>query len=335
MRHVNIPVFIPHLGCPQLCVFCDQKKISGTDEDERGIYEYARRTIENAAATLRNGDDAEIAFFGGSFTGIGTGLMISLLDLAEEFVRRGTVSSIRLSTRPDYISEEILGILSRYSVKHIEIGVQSMSDEVLKKCRRGHTSDDSRRALTMIKKHGFEPVGQMMTGLPGADPGSETETAREIIRCGATASRIYPIVIFGGTELERMVQSGEYVPLAQDELVSRTADVLEVFVDAGIPVIKIGLHSGPGTSGAIGAYHPAMGELAEGLVFLRRILRTASGSDTGGRDVTVYVPEGFVSKATGQRGIYRDRLIEEFLCRTLRFREKEVLRPYEFDISIN
>ena len=142
--HANIPVFIPHLGCPNDCVFCDQRTISGVSEfslsDVRG-------TVENALATLEGtGRTAEIAFFGGSFTGIDRALMISLLDLAEEYVESGKVSGIRMSTRPDYISDEIISVIGRYTLSEVELGIQSMSDKVLSACRRGHTAADTERA---------------------------------------------------------------------------------------------------------------------------------------------------------------------------------------------
>ena len=334
MRHLNIPVFIPHLGCPQMCVFCDQNRISGKESGERDFPGYARRTIDEALKTVDDGDDVEIAFFGGSFTGIDRELMISLLDIAESYIDKGPVSHIRLSTRPDYISAEILDILSRYHVRYIELGVQSTSDAVLEKCRRGHTAKQSIEALKMIRESGFESVGQMMTGLPGSSPEDEINTARDIINCGASAARIYPIVIFRDTELYEMVKRNEYVPLSPEELVRRTADVLEEFVGAGIPVIKIGLHSGPGTENAEGSYHPAMGELAEGLVCFRIISSAAAGKDTRGKNVTVYVPTGFVSKAVGQRGIYRDRLRDTLGVKKLGFAENPALSPYEFEINV-
>ncbi|MBQ0101769.1 MAG: radical SAM protein, partial [Firmicutes bacterium] len=167
MRHVNIPVFIPHLGCPNLCVFCNQKSISGKRHaDEDTILADAEKEIENALSTIEDGAETEIAFFGGSFTGIDRELMISLLDTADRYCKSGRVSHIRMSTRPDYISDEILSILSRYPVKYIELGIQSMSDKVLEASKRGHSAEQSRNACRLVTKYGFSLVGQMMTGLP-------------------------------------------------------------------------------------------------------------------------------------------------------------------------
>ena len=151
-RHVNIPIFIPHLGCPNACVFCNQRTISGHGDFK---IETVRDEIEAALSTLSPDTEREIAFFGGSFTGIDRTLMIELLDLAEEYVSRGLVSEIRLSTRPDYINDEILAILSRYGVRTVELGIQSTSDEVLLASKRGHTADVSWRAAAAIKAAGF------------------------------------------------------------------------------------------------------------------------------------------------------------------------------------
>ena len=165
MKHVNIPVFVPHLGCPKQCVFCDQRAISGVRSFDEGE---ARRVIERHLATLGDAE-AEIAFFGGSFTGIGRERMTALLELAEEYVRAGPVRGIRFSTRPDFIDGEILEILSRYTITAAELGIQSSSDRVLALSKRGHTAEDSRRAMELLAEAGIPTVGQMMLGLPGAE----------------------------------------------------------------------------------------------------------------------------------------------------------------------
>ena len=190
MKHINIPVFVPHIGCPHDCAFCDQKVITGHTSFD--INE-ARREIENflSGADILH-DELEIAFFGGSFTGIGEPLMSDLLEMAESYVKTGAVSSIRLSTRPDYIDENILDTLKKYSVKTIELGIQSISDKVLLSSHRGHTAADSERACRLIKKYGFDLVGQMMVGLPFSTEEDEIKTAEFISDMGAVASRIYP-----------------------------------------------------------------------------------------------------------------------------------------------
>lgn len=177
-NHVNIPVFIPHLGCPNMCVFCNQRAISGVSSF---IPDMAEETIETALSSLDGmADRTEIAFFGGSFTGIDRELMVSLLDLAQSYVEDGRVSGIRMSTRPDYIDGEIISILKNYTVKAVELGIQSTSDKVLAASKRGHTSECSFRAMTMLRDAGFTTVGQMMIGLPLSTREDEVKTAEDI-----------------------------------------------------------------------------------------------------------------------------------------------------------
>lgn len=311
MKHVNIPIFIPHLGCPNDCAFCNQRSISGKLSFDISS---VRQEIETVLSTIGE-SSAEIAFFGGSFTGIDRDLMVELLEIAEEYVKKGRVESIRLSTRPDYINEEILDILKRYSVRHIELGIQSLDDSVLWASKRGHTASDTVKACALVREYGFSLVGQMMIGLPGASGESERMTAEKICQMGAEAARIYPIVVLKNTELERWVGNGTYRLLEGDELIERSADVLEIFEKYGVKVLRVGLHSGEGlTSGddiACGYYHPAMGELVEGEIYYRRI-RELLKNITEKSTVTVTVPRGCMSKAIGQRGRNRNRLKMEF-----------------------
>ncbi len=324
-KHINIPIFIPHLGCPNDCAFCNQRSISGRTHFDISD---ARRQIEDALSTAGE-RESEIAFFGGSFTGIDRGLMVSLLDIAEEYVKAGKATSIRLSTRPDYISEEILDILGKYSVKTVELGIQSASDAVLTASKRGHTATDTVNACKLIKEHGFNLVGQMMIGLPMSDAESEVETAKLICSMGAVEARIYPIVILKNTHLVKMVENGEYKPLSESELVERSASVLSVFRENGVKVLRIGLHSGTelnsGEEIACGYYHPAMGELVEGELYYREIEKRISELDPLPQKITVTVPRGELSKAIGQNGRNRTCLTEKFGLRSLRFKEGEAL----------
>ncbi|MBO5040857.1 MAG: radical SAM protein [Clostridia bacterium] len=323
-KHINIPIFIPHLGCPNDCAFCNQRSISGrTHFDISDV----RRQIEEALSTAGE-RESEIAFFGGSFTGIDRALMVSLLEIAEEYVRAGKVGSIRLSTRPDYINEEILDILGRYSVKTIELGIQSASDKVLVASKRGHTLSDTVKACKLIKERGFDLVGQMMIGLPMSDGDSEIETAKLICELGASEARIYPIVILKNTHLTKMVESGEYIPLTESELVGRSASVLEVFRNNGVKVLRIGLHSGTelnsGEEIACGYYHPAMGELVEGELYYRELEKRLMTLDSP-KKITVTVPRGELSKAIGQNGRNRRRLTEKLGLISIKFKEGEAL----------
>ncbi len=322
LKHVNIPIFIPHLGCPNDCAFCNQRSISG-----RASFcpETVPHEIEAALATIPEGTEAEIAFFGGSFTGLDRGLMIYLLEVAEGYVKAGRVSSIRFSTRPDYVSEEILSLIRNYRVKTVELGLQSLDDGVLAACRRGHTARQAEEACRMVKEAGLDLIGQMMTGLPEATRESEVMTAEKICDLGADGARIYPTVVLKDTALHRMLLDGRYAPPSEEEAVVRAADAFEVFLRRGVPVLRIGLQASEGmTEGnAVLGYHPAMGELVEGEIYYRRMAEALSAlPETEGRSVTFAIPRGALSRAIGQKGRNRRRLCERFGLEGVRFTEQ-------------
>lgn len=334
MRHVNIPVFIPHLGCPHMCVFCNQKTISGAGDFEISQFE---RTVEQALATVSPEDDCEIAFFGGSFTGIDRGLMTELLERAELYVKAGRVSRIRCSTRPDYIDDEILDILRKYTMGTVELGIQSMSDRVLALSGRGHTGDDSRRACELLLSRGFTVGGQMMIGLPGSTVEDELSCARFIVEAGCREARVYPTIVFRGTELSRMMARGEYSPLSVDEAVERVAPVLEIFDRAGVNVLRVGLCDSENLHGdeyEAGPNHASIGELSSSRLFLKRIREALGCADVSGRTLTVLVPRGAVSKASGNKGRNREAIMREYAPKKLRFREDGALRGYNVKIEI-
>ena len=311
MAHRNIPIFIPHMGCPHQCVFCNQRSISGCMEFDEAQVD---KIVQSALSTMAEEDEIEIAFFGGSFTGIDQALMIRLLDRAQRYVAEGRIQSIRLSTRPDYISPEILEILSRYSVKHIELGLQSMDDTVLASCKRGHTREQAMDACRAVVDAGFSLTGQMMIGLPNAIPESEAETAKIICDLGAESARIYPTVVFADTALCEMMQRGSYTPLTLREAVERSAEVLRVFEESGVRVIRIGLCASenladPATALA-GANHPALGELVRSELYYQKLRKLLSGAPAPVQ--TVYIPARELSVAIGQHRQNLLRLQGEF-----------------------
>ena len=332
-EHANIPIFIPHLGCPNDCVFCNQRTISGhTTFDPSDV----RGEIEASLETL--GDRrAEIAFFGGSFTGIDRELMISLLDTAQEYVDAGRVTGIRLSTRPDYINDEILKILSRYTISAVELGIQSASDRVLTDSRRGHTASASEIACRRVVEAGFPLVGQMMIGLPSSEPETEIKTAECICEWGASAARVYPTVVFRDTELCRMSEAGEYTPLDLETAVSRTASVLDVFEKRGVKVIRVGLCSSENLASDEqvlgGASHPAVGELAMSELFFRRISSAIEERRLEGKRLTLWVAKGAISKAVGQKRRNIAALREKYRVNIVKILEKNELFGYNVIIE--
>ncbi len=338
MKHINIPVFVPHLGCPNDCVFCNQRKITGHDDFS---IEKAKKEIETVVNSLDTSrEEAEIAFFGGSFTGIERPLMESLLSMAESFCRKSKVKGIRLSTRPDYISGEILEILSKYPVKTIELGIQSLSDDVLIASKRGHTADDSIRAMREVKEAGFELIGQMMVGLPLSTPEKELYTLQEICRAGADGVRIYPTVVFYKTELYDMALCGHYSPITPEEASIRVADLLYLANKERVPVIRVGLCESDSlhTSDGIfsGAFHPALGEMCISAFFLKLFCEHLDTlGDVCGKDLTVFVAKNMLSKAIGQKKTNVYKIKEKYSFSGVSIKTDASLSEYEFKIKLS
>ena len=335
-RHVNIPVFIPHLGCPNQCVFCNQRSITGVAEFDINS---VKSVIDTALETDESDAEVEIAFFGGSFTGIDYQLMCDLLNIAYSYVLSGRVSSIRCSTRPDYINEKILDTLKRYGVKTIELGLQSSCDEVLTLTKRGHTFENEAVACRMIVDHGFSLVGQMMIGLPGSTAEREEQTACFIVSAGATGARIYPTVVFKETELCYMAQSGAYQPLSIDDAISRSARVFRIFMDAGVEVIRIGLCSSDNLSAEdtyyAGPNHPALGELVESEYYYEIIKEKIIGMRIENAcDVEICGAPRTLSKLIGQKKKNKFRLNSDFPMLRLHFAESVDVAEYDIDIRI-
>ncbi len=298
MKHINVSLFVPHLGCPNSCIFCNQKTISGKCEPLKN------EDIVTACDIAKNGKydiaDSEIAFFGGSFTAIEREKMISFLETAKPYV--GTYfSGIRISTRPDCIDEEVLGILKRYGVTAIELGAQSMSEDVLIKNERGHTPEDTEKACRLIRDYGFSLGLQMMTGLYGSDDETDVFTARKFIELKPDTVRIYPTTVLENTKLEALYREGKYVPPSLESSIKLCSRLLLMFSENNIKVIRLGLHSGGNVEDGFvaGAYHPAFRELVEGEIYKDLIDEKLSSLPDGNYILGVHPKE--ISKALGQK----------------------------------
>ncbi len=300
MSHSNISIFVPHKGCPNDCSFCNQRTISG--QTVSATPEDVAKAVNTAIEYGVDPKNTEIAFFGGSFTAIEREYMCSLLTAAKCFLDSHNFKGIRVSTRPDCIDDEVLKTLKEYGVTAIELGAQSMDDNVLLANRRGHSSEDVRKASVLIKQYGFELGLQMMTGLYKSDFGKDLYTAEEIVKLKPDTVRIYPTVVLKNTHLGYLQETGEYKAPTAEESAMFCADLLQMFEKNGIRVIKLGLHSSETVEADMvgGAYHPAFRELCEGYIYLEKILEKLHGKDKNGM-YTVFVDKKALSKAKGQQ----------------------------------
>ena len=317
-RESIIPVFVPHLGCPNDCVFCNQRRISGSTAPATAVD--VENAIKNAAALPRTGAKRQLAFYGGSFTAIPTAEQESLLSAAYSHLLGGEIDSIRLSTRPDAIDAAVLARLRRYGVETIEIGAQSMDERVLLLAGRGHTAKDVENAARQIKEAGFRLILQMMTGLPGADDESSAETARRIIALEPDGVRIYPTVIVRDTALFDLWQAGRYAEHTVEDAVRVCARLLPMFEKAGIPVIRLGLNPTDELSGGAavgGAYHPALGELVKSRIMREKAEKLLAGT-LPGSSVTLGVNKSRISQMTGQHRCNMEYLSGKFSLKELK-----------------
>ena len=311
MRHFNIPLFVPHKGCPNDCVFCNQKRITANIKSVTG--EDVERIILQHLKTLPKDAYVEAAFFGGSFTGIPMDEQEKLLCVAKKYYDAGLISGIRLSTRPDYINHEILDLLKSKSVTTIELGVQSLDEDVLKSSNRGHSRDIVFKSSQMIKEYGFSLGLQMMTGLPADTYEKSLKTAEEFIKIRPDFVRIYPTLVIKDTELACMYNSGAYIPQSIEDAVRLCKHLKVNFLENDIQVIRVSLQPtdeiSPDASVVAGPFHPAFGELVDNEIFYDLISDITK--DLTDCKVTVAVDVKDVSKAIGNKKINLKRLKEE------------------------
>ena len=235
-----IPVFIPHAGCPHQCVFCNQKTISGQQTaSSRDVEQQLERYLQ----WIKPGPFNEAAFYGGSFTGLPADLQTELFRPVDKLLAEGVIGSVRLSTRPDYIDAARLELLQAHGVKTVELGVQSLDDNVLAAAERGHKATDVYKAVSLLKQYGFELGLQLMVGMPGQSFDSVKATVEQVLRLGPSFARIYPLLVIKGTPLEHIYERGEFEPLTLEAAVEQSAYVYSKLTLAGIKVIRVGLQA--------------------------------------------------------------------------------------------
>ena len=267
-----IPIFIAHRGCPHCCLFCNQHAITGdaaSDSEAKNL----EKEIDSWLKRNHRQKEVHLAYYGGSFSCLPLPEQEKLLAPAQPYLQDGRIQAIRISTRPDCLTEAKLDFLESYGVRTIELGVQSFSDKVLTAARRGHTADDSRQAIRLLQGLGFEVGIQLLPGLPGETRHSFFAGIRETIAFKPALVRLYPAVVLQGSDMAEMYRRGEYQPLCLPQAISWTVRAKEALNRAEIPVVRMGLQPSASLSQQViaGPYHPAFGELVLSRQWFREI----------------------------------------------------------------
>ncbi len=313
MRKYNLPIFIPHRGCPFDCVFCNQRKITGVDTDVmpdyvKGIINEFLKTIKKENSTV------EVAFFGGSFTGMDLSVQEEFLKVASEF--GSVIDGIRLSTRPDYITSDVIELLNEYNVTTVELGVQSSDDVVLECNNRGHSFDDVIKATRILKKAGINVGHQMMLGMYASNPYKDMKTVRDIISLKPSCVRIYPVVTLKDTALEKLYLDDGYVPYTTMQAAEIAKNAVCEFRKNDIDVIRIGLHSSEELDSignvVAGPYHQAFGELVESLIYRDKIENMILKDALKDCEFEFVCPKGDVSKAIGHKKMNKEYFYDKY-----------------------
>lgn len=327
-KHYIIPIFVPHLGCPHDCIFCNQRKIASSITNVTA--QEVESTIERYLSYFREDSFIEVAFYGGSFTAIDIEVQKELLKVPLRYKNKGIIDEIRLSTRPDAIDNSILDHLKDYKVDTIELGVQSLDDEVLYKSGRGHTSIDVYRAVDLIKKHHFNLGLQMMVGLPGDSLSRSIKTAEEFINLKPDCVRIYPTLVIKDTYLEEMTLENKYKPLSLKEAVERCTPLLMSFYINNINVIRVGLQPTEniqlGKDVVDGPFHPAFKQLVEANIF-RVILNESiliNNMNTQGETLEIFSSNKNISNIAGQKSENISYLKEKYGFKKIKIYMKEL-----------
>jgi len=307
-----IPLFIPHQGCPHRCIFCNQQPITGANEEAAAAYstnDISAEIDKWLARSPRRGRQVQVAFYGGSFTGLAIGRQQELLGAVQPFLLAGKVDAIRLSTRPDYIDSGTADFLWNYGVRIVELGVQSLNDRVLTASHRGHTVAQAIQALDYLSRSGLQVGVQLMLGLPAETSLSALRGARQLALMKPDFARLYPALVIKGSALEALYRGGYYRPLTMNQAIALTASIKTIFTESGIPVIRIGLPASTELAESLlaGPYHPALGELVAARIFFRRARKILS-SRTAGRHYKLAVAAQDRSIFYGQKKCNWQRL---------------------------
>ncbi len=327
MRHYNIPVFIPQQACPNSCIYCNQHHISG--QLKQPSKEEIIDKIETHLKTFKPPYIAELAFFGGSFTAISSKKQEEYLKIIQPYIKENKISSIRISTRPDCITPEILQILKHYNVKTIELGAQSLSDDVLQMSQRGHSAKDVQEASRLINEQGFDLGLQMMIGLPLDTLEKSINTAKQIISLGAKSTRIYPTLVIENTDLAQMYKKGEYTPLEMNKAISWTAKIYNIFHENNIRILRVGLHPSEslitGKELLAGAFHVSFRELVLTKIWQEKL---STIPNHNAKEITIFVNPIQINTAIGYKSKNRNLLKTKY--NKVVFKTDPLLTDFQF-----
>ena len=322
-RQLIIPVFLPHLGCPHRCAFCNQQAITQIESDAHDP-DHLQRVVETFLRYSRKRHGRiQIAFFGGNFLGLDSDLVRSMLSAAQQFVRSGAVDGIRFSTRPDTIDSSRLELIEPFSIQTVELGVQSMQNDVLERSGRGHSAEDTIAAVKRLNGRSYEIGLQLMIGLPAETREGCFQSARMVAELQPNFVRIYPTVVLSGSPMAAWYQAGEYAPLSLVDCIQRTKQLVLFFTRQSIRIVRMGLQSSgsPGIADQIvaGPYHPAFGHLVHCELF-SDMARQLACSSPEGSDLTFEVHPRSVSRLRGMRNENLVRLRSDCAIGTLQIR---------------
>lgn len=337
-KNYIIPIFVPHLGCPNDCIFCNQKKITGRQNSLNG--EQVEQKIARYLTTFpqKTNRTVEVGYYGGSFTGIELAKQKELLSPATRAYQQNLISGIRLSTRPDYIDEKILAHLQNYEVQTIELGVQSLEEKVLAKAKRGHNVQSIYQAVKLIKQKGFRLGIQLMVGLPEDSQDSFLSTVKKTIALQPNFVRLYPTLVIRDTYLAELYQQGKYQPLSLDEAVYLCKEAYKAFTAANIPVIRLGLQSSEEISHSgdvlAGPYHPAFRELVENIFFREKIEKILERENREGQEeLLIFVHPSKISITVGQKRKNIAYLLDKYKLTEIKVIADICLAPTEINLK--
>lgn len=329
-----IPIFVPHIGCPNDCVFCNQRRITGQNNVVANK-EYVHSIVEKYIKTIDSDTYTEIAFFGGSFTAIDLRIQEELLSVAKYYKDLNIVNSIRCSTRPDAINDNILKLQKKYGMDIIELGIQSLDDEVLKLSNRGHTRNHSIEASRLIKEHGFTLGHQIMPGLPGSNREKDINTCIESISMKPDIVRIYPTLTIKDTELFDMYENETYKPLSLEEAIEISAHIYSLYAVNHINVIRIGLQNTDSINEdedvKAGPFHPAFRQLVEERIYYFALFNKLSKMNLVNKSIEIWAPDNLISNIVGQKKANIKQLKKELSIKQISFKKNnhDIIEIYE------